>query len=155
LDGGDERVGQPLSGLTEVQGSLARAKRLGIIGAVLLLLAYALPEHGSFHGVWISLLLGPIGGGFTLPLQQRIFIPLRPLGVVAALLYVSIARGDRSMNLLGAGVMIGLGVVESLFFITLLGEALVKSLPIWIGLLGAVVVLIAGVTAWRGRDLQP
>jgi hypothetical protein len=59
------------------------------------------------------------------------------------------------MNLLGAGVMIALGVVESLFFITLLGEALVKSLPIWIGLLGAVVVLIGGVTAWKGRELQP
>jgi hypothetical protein len=113
-----------------------------------------LPEHGSFHGVWISLLLGPIGGGFTVPLQYRIFIPLRPIGILAALLYVSIARGDRSRTLLAAGVMIGLGVAETLFFITLLGEALVTSLTIWIGLLGAVVVLIAGITAWRERELN-
>ena len=59
------------------------------------------------------------------------------------------------MNLLGAGVMIGVGVAESLFFITLLGEALVLSLAIWIGLLGAVVALIGGFAAWRGRDIQP
>ena len=150
----NEPVGQPGSGLMPRQGSPTHARQLGIIGAVLLLVAYALPEHGSFHGVWISLLLGPIGGGFTVPLQYRIFIPLRPIGILAALLYVSIARGDRSKTLLAAGVMIGLGVAETLFFITLLGEALVTSLTIWIGLLGAVVVLIAGITAWRERELN-
>jgi len=155
LDGGGEQSHQYFSGSPEIQQGSTGTKRLGIIAAVLLSLGYALPYHLPVHGVWFSLLLGPVGGGFTLPLQQRIFFPFQPIGVVAALLYVSIARRDRSMNLLGAGVMIGVGVAESLFFITLLGEALVLSLAIWIGLLGAVVALIGGFAAWRGRDIQP
>jgi hypothetical protein len=97
-------------------------------------------------------LLGPVGRGFHLALNYRIFTPLRALGVVAVLLYASLARGDRSMRLLSAGVMIGAGVAEGLFFVSLLGEGLVNNLAIWIGALGSVVVLISGVNAWRARD---
>ena len=135
------------------QGS-SRVRRSGILGALLLLIGYALPLRGPGHGFWQSLLLGPVGGGFHVPFQYRIFTPLMPIGVLAMLLYASIASGDRSMDLLGAGVMIGAAVVEGLFFVGLLGEGLVGNLAIWIGLVGSVVVLITGISAWRDRKLQ-
>jgi len=132
-----------------------RARLTGVLGTLLVLIGYAVPFRGPTHGFWQSLLLGPVGGGFHLPLNYRIFTPLRPLGVVAVLMYASLARGDRSVRLLSAGVMIGAGVAEGLFFISLLGAGLVNTLAIWIGALGSVVVLISGVNTWRTRDLHP
>jgi len=132
----------------------SRARRTGILGAVLLLIGYALPLHGSVRGVWESLLLGPVGGGLHIPLHSRIFTPLWPVGVVGVLLFASIARGDPSMNILGAGVMIGAGVAEGLFFTRLLGDGLITNLAVWIGFLGSVVVLVTGVNVWRERSLQ-
>lgn len=149
MDGGDEQTRGPLASETHSPRTLSRVRRLALIGAALLFAGYALPYQGPSHGFWSSLLLGPVGGGFHFPLQQRIFYPLRPVGVVALLLYVSLGRRDDEMNLFGAGAMVGVGVAEGLLFISLLGQALVRSLAIWMGLLGAVVVFVGGLTAMR------
>jgi len=128
----------------------ARAKRLSVIGALVLFLGYVLP-YRTFGRTWVSLLLGPIGGGFHPSLQQLIFTPLEGIGILALLLIVSFAKVDDATRILGTGVRMGVGVVEGLYFLGLLGNGLVSNTAIWVGFIGAMLTLAAGLASWTAR----
>ena len=146
-----EGEGIPKNDLHERVAALTR--RLGIIGAALLFLGYALPIHGDFSGSYFSLLLGPIGQGYHPPLQQYVFTPLEPLALIAVVLFVSLAAADGDTRVLGSGLFIGVGISQTLFFVRLVGVGLALHVAPWMGLFGGLFILGAGWVTWRGREL--
>lgn len=116
-----------------------------LAGVGLLFLGYALPYRGGT--VPMSLLLGPWGS--RLPSSRLFFTPLKPVGVVVLVLSVTLASKWRLRRPLAAGIIAGVGVEETLYFLGLIGNGLVHSVAIWFGLAGALTVLSAGVGAAR------
>lgn len=117
--------------------------RTMLIGAGLLLLGYAWPLSPTGD----SLLMGPRAPGFSRTPGQLIFTPLKPIGLACILLWTVILPGRRMLPTFRAGVAVAVGLLETLYFLGLLLPYRATKFALWLGLAGAVVVLIAGLRA--------
>jgi hypothetical protein len=126
---------------------LLRATRAA--GSLLLLAGYVTPLQGAIRsGYFFSLLTGPvIDGSMTAALHL-----LKPVGVLLIVFMVPARTTDRR-GLFFSGSLFAIGVEEFLFFLTLAWLES-NSAPGWLGLAGALLIILSVTPALTGMGAR-
>ena len=118
--------------------------------AAVLFAAYVIPLRGGGpSGYTFSLLLGPRLANQPTPVLSAVMSAVRSFGVLGLLIGSVLVPIERSLLPLRSGLLLGIGVLETLFFLYWVGNGSLVSIAAWLGVLGGLGVIAAGLMSLR------